>query len=99
MNTDNIVLWEIQHGNVDLDYFKTLLLPMWEILLKNADSVFFQDTEFAGDLEDSKSTSGTRLFHFRVSNVRTTLSHGTTESQIISLDAGLRMNVIPALHL
>ena len=44
---DNIVMWEIQHSNVDLDFFKTLI--------------------FAGDLEDSKSTSG--AVHFRESHV------------------------------
>ena len=26
VNTDNIVLWETQHSNADLDYFKTLIL-------------------------------------------------------------------------
>ena len=46
----------------------------------------FQDSDFAGDLEDSKSTS-------------TSVSHSSTESEIISLDAGLRLDWIPALDL
>ena len=44
----------------------------------------FQDSDFAGDLEDSKKTS---------------VSHGSTESEIISLDAGLRIDGLPALDL
>ena len=31
-------------------------IVMWEILLGNADLGLFQDSDFAGDLEDSKST-------------------------------------------
>ena len=27
MNTDNIVMWETQHSSVNLDYFKTPILP------------------------------------------------------------------------
>ena len=63
----------------------------------------------AGDLEDSKSTSGGTLCAFSeairlfqsVGCVRNKLqfSHGSTESEIISLDAGLRMDGIPALDL
>ena len=60
----------------------------------------FQDTDFAGDREDSKSTSGGVLCIFGsrtfvlVSwrcNKQTAVSHSSTESEIISLDAGLRM--------
>ena len=54
----------------------------------------FQDSDFAGDLEDSKSTSGGTLCVFG--------SHTfvPTESEIISLDTGLRLdgllvNIIP----
>ena len=31
---------------------------MWETLQHNADKDFFQDSDFAGDLEESKSTPG-----------------------------------------
>ena len=68
----------------------------------------FQDSDFAGDLEDSKSTSG-RIFCVFGSRTfvpiswmcknRTSVSHSSTESEIISLDAGLRMDGTPALDL
>ena len=66
----------------------------------------FQDSDFAGDLEDSKSTSrGTSCVwgcHTFVPTSwmckkQTSVSHSSTESKIISLDAGLRLDGIPAL--
>ena len=68
----------------------------------------FQDSDFAGDLEDSKSTSGGSLCvsgsHTFVPiswmcKKQTSVSHSSTESEIISLDAGLRLDGIPALDL
>ena len=68
----------------------------------------FQDSDFAGDLEDSKSTSGGTLCIFGshtfvpiswICKKQTSVSHSSTESEIISLDAGLRMDGIPALDL
>ena len=64
----------------------------------------FQDSNFARDLEDSKSTSGGTLCHTFVPigwmcKKQTSVSHSTTESEIISLDAGLTMDGIPALDL
>ena len=68
----------------------------------------FQDSDFAGDLEDSKSTSRRFLCIFeshtfvRISwmcKKQTSVSHSSTEAEIISLDAGLRMDGIPALAL
>ena len=68
----------------------------------------FQDSDFPGDLEDSKSTSGGTLC---VSGSHTfvpiswmcekqaAVSHSSTESEIISLDAGLRLDGLPALEL
>ena len=67
-----------------------------------------QDSGFAGDLEDSKSTSGGILCFFgRQTFVpkscqckkQTPVSHSSREVEIISLDAGLRMDGIPALIL
>ena len=62
----------------------------------------FQDSDFAGDLEDSKSTSGGTLcifgshtFFFQSAGcVRNKLQFRTkkTESEIISLDAGLGLD-------
>ena len=68
----------------------------------------FQDSHFAGDLEDSKSTSGGTLCIFGrhtfvpiswMCKKQTAVSHSSTESEIISLDTGLRLDGFPALDL
>ena len=68
----------------------------------------FQDSDFAGDLEDSKSTSGGTLCVFGSHTVvpiswmckkQTAVSHSSTESEIISLDTGMRLDGLPALEL
>ena len=68
----------------------------------------FQDSDFAADLEDSKSTSGGTLCvigsHTFVPiswmcKKQTAVSHSSTESEIISLDTGLRLDGLPALEL
>ena len=68
----------------------------------------FQDSDFAGNPEDSKSTSGGTLCVFGshtfvpvswMCKKQTAVSHSSTESEIISLDAGLRLDGLPALEL
>ena len=68
----------------------------------------FQDSDFAGYLEDSKSTSGGTLCVFGshtfvpiswMCKKQTAVSHSSTESEIISLDTGLRLDWIHALDL
>ena len=68
----------------------------------------FQDSDFSGDLEDSKSTSGGTLCVFGshtfvsiswMCKKQTSVSHSSTESEIISLDAGLGLDGILALDL
>ena len=68
----------------------------------------FQDSDFAGDLEDSKSTSAGTLCIFGshtfvpiswMCKKQTAVSHSSTESEIISLDTGLRLDGLPALEL
>ena len=68
----------------------------------------FQDSDFAGDPEDSKSTSGGTLCIFGshafvptgwMCKKQTSVSHSSTESEIISLDTGLRPDGLPALEL
>ena len=68
----------------------------------------FQDSDFAGDLEDSKSTSGGTLCVFgshtfvpisRMCKKQTAVSHSSTEYEIIALDTGLRLDGLPALEL
>ena len=88
MNTNNVVMWVILSSNADWDYF--------------------QDSDFAGDLEDSKSTSGGTLCIFGshtfvpiswMCKKQTGVSHSSTESEIISLDIGLRLDGLLALEL
>ena len=68
----------------------------------------FEDSDFAGDLEDSKSTSGGTSCVFGshsfvpiswMCKKQTSVSHSSTESEIISLDAGLRLDGLLALEL
>ena len=67
----------------------------------------FQDPDFDGDLEDSKSTSGGTLCVFGshtfvpkswMCKKQTSVTHSSTESEIISLDSGLRLDRLPALE-
>ena len=83
-------------------------IVMWENSDQHCRLGLFQDSDFAADLEDSKSTSvrilcpfGSRTF-VPISWMcmkQTSVSHSSTESEIISLDDGLRMNGIVALDL
>ena len=68
----------------------------------------FQHSDFAGDLEDSKSTSGGTLCTFGshtfvpiswMCKEQTSVSHSSTESEIISLDTRLRLDGLPAVEL
>ena len=71
---------------------------MWEITAQQCRLGLFQDSDFAGDLEDSKSTSGGALCVFgsyiicpnKLDVQETCVSHSSTEAEIISLDPGLR---------
>ena len=83
-------------------------LPYRVILPNNAGWDCFQDSDFAGDLEDSKSTSGGTLCVYGshtfvprswMCKKQTAVSHNSTESEIISLDTGLRLDGLPALEL
>ena len=67
-----------------------------------------QDSDFEGDLEESKSTSGGTLCVFGshtfvpiswMCKKQTAVSHSSTESEIISLDTGLRLDGLLALEL
>ena len=68
----------------------------------------FQDSDFAEDLEDSKSTSGgtMRIWQSHICSNKldaqeadTCVSHSSIGAETISLDAGLRMDGDPALDL
>ena len=71
-------------------------------------SGLFQDSDFAGDLEVSKSTSGGILCIFGrrtfvpinwMCTKQAAVSHSSAESDVITLDAGLRRDGIRALDL
>ena len=88
MNTNNIVTWVILPSNADCDCFKTLILQE--------------------NLDDSKSTSGGTLCIFGshtfvpiswMCKKQTAVSNISTESEIISLDTGLRLDGLLALEL
>ena len=81
---------------------------MWENTAKQCRLGLFQDFDFAGDLEDSKSTPGGTLCIFGshtfvpiswMCKKLTSFSHSLTESEIIFLDTGLRLDGLPALEL
>ena len=69
----------------------------------------FQESDFAGDLEDSKNPLREEHYAFLGSHTfvptswmckkQTAVSHSSTESEIISLDTGLRLDGLPALEL
>ena len=68
----------------------------------------FQDSDFAGDPEDPTSTSGGLLCIFGshafvpiswMCKKQTSDSHSSTEAEIMCLNAGLRIDGIPALDL
>ena len=82
---------------------------MWETLPNNADWDRFKTPILQRiDLEDSKCTSGGALCVFGrhtfvpiswMCKKQTSVSHRSTESEIISLDTGLRLDDILALDL
>ena len=74
----------------------TANIVMWVNMAQHCRSVLFQNSDFAGDLEDSKPTFVPISW---MCKKRTSVSHSSTESEIISLDAGSRMEGLPALEL
>ena len=80
----------------------TGITASWETQYHNANLDCFEDADFAGDLPDSKSTSGGVLCFF---GSHTSVQLGgpvrncSTESEVILLDAGLRLDGVLALDL
>ena len=78
-------------------------IAMWVYTARQCRLGLSQDSDFAGDLEDSKSMSGGILCIFGshtfvpiswMCKKQTSVSHSSTESEIISLDAGLRGKLV-----
>ena len=91
-------------NSIFITHVNTDNIVMWVILLKSADWDCFNDSDFAGDLEDFWRN----IVHFGKSYIcsnklnvqeQTAVSHSSTESEIISLDTGLRLDGLPALEL
>ena len=81
---------------------------MWAMRLNIVDWGYFKIQTLQGILKTQKSTSGgvlcivgSRTFVpiSWMCKKQTAVSHSSTESEIISLDAGLRMDGLPALDL
>ena len=88
MNSNNVVMWETLHIIVYWDYFKTQILH--EILrIQHQHRV--ESCPFFG--------SHTFVPISWMCKKQTSVSHWSTESEIVSLDAGLRLDGIPALDL
>ena len=80
----------------------------WENTAQHCRLGLFQDSDFAGDLEDSTSTSGSILCIFGsrtfvprswMCKKQTSVSHMSAESEVTSLDVGSRVDGLPALDL
>ena len=88
MNTNNIDMWATVQNNADWDCFKTPILQ--EIFrIQNLHQV--EHCAFFG--------SHTFVPISWMCKKQTSVSHSSTESEFISLDAGLRLDGVPALDL
>ena len=88
MNTNSVVMWVILQSNVGWDCFKTPILReilRTKNLLQVENRAFWEAIRFVPISWMCKK--------------QTAVSHSSTESEIISLDAGLRLDGIPALDL
>ena len=88
MNSDNVALWKTQHNNAEEDCFKILIL-------REALKTQHQHPE------EFLCIFGSQTFVpiSWMCKKQTSVSHSSTEAEVISLDAGLRMDGIPALDL
>ena len=88
VNTNSIVMWETLPNNADWDCFET---PILQEILKIQNPL----------LEDHCAFFGNHTFVpiSWMCKKQTSVSHSSTESEIISLDAGLRLDGIHALDL
>ena len=88
MNTNSIVMWVILQNNADWDCFKT---PILLEILRIQNQLRAEHCAFFG--------SRTFVPISWMCKKQTSVSHSLTESEIISLDTGLRLDGLPALEL
>ena len=88
VNSNNIVMWWIHYNNAGLDYFKILIMPVtWNIRNQHREeSYVFLEVKHLCQIS-------------WIGKKQTSVSHSSSEAEVISLDAGLRMDGIPALDL
>ena len=89
MNTNNIVMWEILPNNADWDCFKTLTSRE---ILKIRNPLLEEHCAFWEVIHTFVPRSS-------MYKKQTAVSHSSTESEIISLDTGLRLDGLLALEL
>ena len=89
MNTDNIVMWVTLLNNADWDCCKTRISRE---ILKIQNLLRVEHCAFLEVIHTFVPISW-------MCKKQTSVSHSSTESEIISLDAGLRLDGIPALDL
>ena len=88
MNINNIDMWETVPNNADLDCFKT---PILQEILRTQNLNQVEHHAFFG--------SHTIVPISWMCKKQTSVSHSSTESEIISLDAGLRLDGVTARDL
>ena len=88
VNTNSIVMWVILLNNADWDCFKT---PILREIWRTQNRLRVEHCAFLEVIHLFQSVGCVRN--------KTSVSHSSTESEIISLDAGLRLDGIPALDL
>ena len=88
MSTNSIAVWVILRNNAGWDCFKTLTSRE---ILKNRNPLLEEHCAFLG--------SHTFVPISWMCKKQTAVSHSPTESEIISLDTGLRLDGLPALEL
>ena len=89
MNTNSIVMWETPLNNADWDCFK--ILTSREIL-KIPNPLREEHHVFSAVIHTFVPISG-------MCKKLTAVSHSSTESEIVFLDTGLRLDGLPALEL
>ena len=87
MATDSIVMWVTRLRFVDWVCFKTQTLRATLRTLNQP------------RVESYENSEAEHLSPSVMCKKQTSVSHSSTESEIISLDAGLRMDGLPALYL
>ena len=86
VNTNNIAMWVILQNKAGSDYCKT---PFLQEIWRTQNPLLEEHYVFFG--------SHTFVPISWMCKKQTSVSHSSTESEIISLDAGLRLDGIPAL--